>query len=67
MMARRNTPTLLLAFFGSLLALAGCEAPPAPTPDGGSVCGDDRDCDDGLFCTGTERCMPGAADRKSVV
>lgn len=52
--------SFFLFSFSLLLALTGCEAP-APTPDGGSICGADRDCDDGLFCTGTERCMPGAA------
>jgi alpha-tubulin suppressor-like RCC1 family protein len=31
----------------------------APTSDGHGVCAADRDCDDGTFCNGRERCMPG--------
>ena len=47
-----------------LLALA-CGEPEAVVgdagPDGGA-CVADGDCDDGLFCTGEERCAPGEAD-----
>ncbi|MCB9616477.1 MAG: SUMF1/EgtB/PvdO family nonheme iron enzyme [Sandaracinus sp.] len=40
-----------------LFALAACQDPAAPPPsDAASVCAADTDCDDGLFCTGVERC-----------
>jgi len=37
--------------------------------DAGPVCERDRDCDDGLYCTGVERCAPGdaAADASGCV
>lgn len=50
--------------------VAGCEVPregmsgldaSIPAVDGSARCDDDRDCDDGLFCNGLERCSPGAA------
>jgi hypothetical protein len=56
------------------LGLTGCgePEPDAPTPDGGSdlgttdagdaaveACTADTQCDDGRFCNGIERCMPG--------
>ena len=31
-----------------------------PGTDGAAMCGTDADCDDGLFCNGTERCAPEA-------
>lgn len=44
---------------------AGCESQPplggdggSEDVDGGGTCTADRDCDDDLFCSGTERCRP---------
>lgn len=53
----------------SLFATA-CDNDPPPGEDGGDVetdagptfCATDLDCSDGVFCNGTERCMPDAED-----
>ncbi len=45
--------------------VAACEAAPATVDDDASVdltCVLDRECQDGVFCNGEERCMPGATD-----
>ncbi len=39
----------------------GCGSPADPTPDGGETCAVAADCDDGVFCNGSESCDPGAA------
>ncbi len=36
-----------------------------PGPDTGVRCASDADCDDGVFCNGAERCMPGAPLRNA--
>lgn len=60
-----RTHTLLSIAF----VLSACSAAPAAVEDGGPLadsssteCTSDVECDDGLFCSGTERCVPGAAD-----
>src|SRR5262245_1363283 len=67
--------------FVVLLVLA-CDPAPAPEGDAGGdaggsdagggdagACATDADCDDGLFCSGPERCAPGdpAADARGCV
>ncbi len=62
--------------FASLLVLllAACDGPAMPTDgggldattadaggDAGPVCTSSSDCDDGLYCNGTETCSPGAS------
>lgn len=45
--------------------VAACEAAPATVDNDASVdltCVLDRECQDGVFCNGEERCMPGATD-----
>ncbi len=65
----------LIVLVSALFAAAGCDADvgaDAGSPDGRTtidgevtLCARDLDCDDGLFCTGVERCMPGAAGAAS--
>ena len=47
------------------LLLVGCPTTPVATDAGsdarGPACAADADCDDGVYCDGTERCMPGTA------
>ncbi len=49
-----------------LVVLVGCDAGTAPggvdasALDAGRTCAADSECDDGLYCTGVERCAPGA-------
>jgi hypothetical protein len=53
-------------FLAALSAACGDDASPdagadlGPPDTGPPVCTRDDDCDDGVFCTGVERCMPGA-------
>jgi alpha-tubulin suppressor-like RCC1 family protein len=62
-----------LRLFALLLGVVGClkaSDPSDASTDGRSACVEDRDCDDGRFCTGTERCAPtepGADSRGCVV
>jgi len=65
-------PLTILAF---VLSLAACEGDPMTSEDGGGgldaaappgdadveLCAADSECDDGLFCNGLERCLPGGA------
>ncbi|UJR81726.1 MopE-related protein [Sandaracinus amylolyticus] len=54
----------------ALVLIVACEAPPPDTavdgglePDGGpALCVLDRECQNGVYCDGEERCMPGATD-----
>lgn len=74
-MPRHWTKVQTAAGLAFLAALWGCEAPAVPDaaipedastspPDAGelTLCESDRDCDDHLYCTGLERCAPGAAE-----
>lgn len=55
------------------LWMTACDAPALPDAatgdDAGGVCGSDARCDDGLFCTGVERCDPAhpSADARGCV
>lgn len=55
------------------LWMTACDAPALPDAatgdDAGGVCGSDARCDDGLFCTGIERCDPAhpSADARGCV
>jgi len=58
-----------LAVLFACAASIGCDdgdgSSPADPPDGGplpDVCVGDADCDDGAFCNGLERCVPGRMD-----
>ncbi len=44
------------------LGLAACGGGAEPQADAGVSCASDADCDDGLWCTGDERCIPDALD-----
>ncbi len=65
MSLRRHWPSVVL---GIVVACAGCGGPApidagtdaASTPDAPASCTTDAQCDDGLFCNGTERCEAGA-------
>lgn len=46
-------PVLLLGL------LVACGDSPSDPADAGPACATDTDCDDGLFCTGVERCLAG--------
>ncbi|MCB9658122.1 MAG: hypothetical protein H6726_10780 [Sandaracinaceae bacterium] len=49
-----------------ILSLVGCGGPSAPAVDGGvEVCTQHAACDDGLYCTGEERCMPDSENAAS--
>jgi len=51
---------LALAIVGSIFLLAGCGGGNgADGGDGDILCATQADCDDGRFCTGTERCVNG--------
>jgi alpha-tubulin suppressor-like RCC1 family protein len=65
--ARLRCGVVLLAVLGGLLAGSGCGDPPpnvdadlpdapGPLPDAAIECLRDDDCDDGIFCNGTESC-----------
>ncbi|HJL49804.1 MAG TPA: hypothetical protein RMG45_28345, partial [Polyangiaceae bacterium LLY-WYZ-15_(1-7)] len=51
---------LLRCLLGSLVSLAACGDDDGVTGpvDGSVLCVADRDCDDGVFCNGVERCEP---------
>ncbi|MCU0671926.1 MAG: MopE-related protein [Myxococcota bacterium] len=52
----------LRVIFGiALVAGCGDDAPPVDV-DGAVTCTASSQCDDGVYCNGAERCMPGAAD-----
>ncbi len=63
----------LLRLSALLLGVVGClkaSDPSDASTDGPIACEEDRDCDDGRFCSGTERCAPtepGADPRGCVV
>lgn len=41
------------------LAFSACGSDPGFTSDAGATCSSDRECGDGVFCNGTERCVVG--------
>ncbi|MBK6807805.1 MAG: hypothetical protein IPL19_03560 [Sandaracinaceae bacterium] len=57
---------LALAWLGLSLAFAACGSDPGVTSDAGAACTSDRECGDGVFCNGTERCVAGASGSSCV-
>ena len=54
-----KSTTIIIALFLTMGLVAGCGSSNNPGVVVGGDCNVDADCDDGLFCTGTDTCVAG--------